>query len=155
MRRLLLLVAAVVVIAAGLAVHTGVPGEVGGFAGDALYAVLVFLLIAIAAPAVSAPMVAGAALAVCWAIELLQLTPLPAALSRSVPGAALVVGSTFQVSDLIAYALGAAAAGTADAVIRRAAGSSRGGRRTPSGGAPEPRPPAGTPSPPPDAAGRR
>lgn len=153
MRRLLLLVIAVLVIAAGLAVHTWAPGELGGFAGDALYAVLVFLLIALVVPALPGWVVAAAAVAVCWGIELLQLTPIPVALSRSVPGAALVLGSTFQASDLIAYALGVAAAAAADAVIRRAAGSSRGGRTTPSGGAPGRRLPEGTPSPPPGAAG--
>ncbi len=146
MRRLVLLICAVVVIAVGLAVHTGVPGEVGGFAGDALYAVLVFLLVSLVVPRAPLLPTAGAALAFCWAIELLQLTPLPAALARTVPGASLVFGSTFQALDLVAYVIGVAAAAGVDAVSRRAAGSSRGGRRTPSGGAPARRRPAGTPS---------
>lgn len=155
MRRLVLLLSAALVIGLGLAVHVGVPGEGGGFAGDALYAVLIFLLVAFIMPRAPSPTVAGTALAVCWAIEFLQLTGLPAALSRAVPLASLVVGSTFQWLDLLAYAVGVGAAAGADAFSRRAAGSSRGAPTTPSGGAPGLRPPAGRRRPRPDADGGR
>jgi hypothetical protein len=154
-RRLVLLALAVATIALGLAVHTWMRGDVGGFIGDALYAVLIYLLVALIAPRAVLPLVAGVALAFCWAIELLQLTGLPAALSRTVPGASLVVGSTFQLLDLVAYAAGIGAAVGMDALSRRAAGSSRDARTIPSGDAPGPRPPAGTPSPRSDAADHR
>lgn len=151
MRRLVLLVCAIVVIATGLGVHTWVKGDVGGFVGDALYAVLVFVLVSLVVPRAHLLLTAGVSLTFCWGIELLQLTGIPAVLSRTVPGAALVLGSTFQPMDLLAYAVGVGAAAGVDAVSRRAAGSFPGGRRIPSGGAPEPRRPAGRPNPRSDA----
>lgn len=146
MRRLLLLICAIVVLAVGLGVYEWVPGGLGAFTGDALYAVLVFLLVSLIAPRAPLLLTAGAALTFCWGIELLQLTGVSAVLSRAVPGAYLVLGSTFQTIDLLAYAVGVGAAAGVDALSRRAAGSSRGGRTTPSGGAPAPHRPAGTPS---------
>lgn len=40
-------------------------------------------------------------------VELLQLTALPSALSAIVPPMRLVLGTTFSIADLPAYALGA------------------------------------------------
>lgn len=146
-RRALLLVAAIVTVVAGLTVHETVDSWAGAFAGDALYAVLVFLLVAVVAVRASSAVVGGVAFALCAAVEVFQLTGVPASLSATIPGAELVLGSTFQWSDLLAYAVGAALAAATDAEVRRrAAGSSRGGRTTPSSGAPGSRPPAGTPS---------
>lgn len=146
-RRTLLTLAALATVAAGLIVHGTVHSAAGGFAGDALYAVLIFLLVAVLAPRTSSAIVGGAAFALCSAVEVFQLTGVPAYLSAAIPGAALVLGSTFQWVDLLAYAIGAALAVAVDAgVRRRAAGSSRGARTTPSAGAPAPRPPVGTPS---------
>ncbi|GIT79474.1 hypothetical protein LLS1_11430 [Leifsonia sp. LS1] len=146
MRRLVLLILAVLVIAAGLAVHIATSGEPGGFVGDALYAVLVFLLAALVAPRASVLLTGGAALALCWGVELLQLTGIPAVLSRSVPGASLALGTTFEALDLVAYTVGVGTAVSVDALIRRAAGSCRGGPTTPSAGAPGSHRPEGTPS---------
>ncbi|MFE4470204.1 DUF2809 domain-containing protein [Leifsonia sp. NPDC056824] len=146
-RRALLIVAALATIVAGLTVHETVDSWVGAFAGDALYAVLIFLLVAVVAVRASSAVVGGVAFALCAAVEVFQLTGVPAHLSATIPGVELVLGSTFQWSDLLAYALGAVLAAAVDAGIRRrAAGSSRGARTTPSSGAPGPRPPAGTPS---------
>lgn len=141
-----LAVAAVCILVAGLAVHAFADGPVGGFAGDALYAALIAVIVAFAVPRAARWVAPVAALAFCWAIELLQLTPLPRAIEEAVPGSYFVFGSTFQWIDLVAYAVGVAAV-VAVAVLRRpAAGSSRDARTTPSGGAPERRPPEGTPS---------
>ena len=146
-RRAALCVAAVAVVAAGLSVHEAVDGWAGAFAGDALYAVLMVTLVAVACPRLGRVWTATVGFGVCAAVELLQSTGLPAAVSARIPGAELVLGSTFQWTDLLAYAIGAAIAGAVDElVVRRAAGSSRGGRRTPSAGAPVRRPPAGRPS---------
>ncbi|MFF1877507.1 DUF2809 domain-containing protein [Leifsonia sp. NPDC058230] len=146
-RRARAAIAAAGILVAGLLVHGLVGGFVGGFAGDALYAALIYTLIVVLAPRSRIVVVAIVATVFCAAIELLQLTPLPAALSRSVPGASLVVGSTFQWIDLVAYAVGIAIVAAVDAwVSGAAAGSSRGGSTTPSAGEPEPHPPAGTPS---------
>lgn len=144
-RRAALAVAAVAVVLTGLTVHALAAGWVGGLAGDALYAVLIVLLVALVAPRAPSALVGGVAFAVCAAIELLQLTGVPAQLSAAIPGAELVLGSTFQATDLIAYGVGAALAVAADLLIRRrAAGSSRDARTTPSADAPGPRPRAGT-----------
>lgn len=150
-RRAVLLSVAVGVVVLGLTVHGTVDGPGGAFTGDGLYAVLMFVLVAVVAPALPAAAVAGVAFALCVAVELFQLTGVPARLSSVIPGAELVLGSTFQWSDLVAYAIGAAFASGVDAAIRallrrRAAGSSRGARTTPSAGAPRPRRRAGRPS---------
>ncbi|WP_426623669.1 DUF2809 domain-containing protein [Leifsonia sp. McL0607] len=146
-RRVVLLLVAVAVVAAGLTVHELAEGWAGAFAGDALYAVLLFVLVAIVTPRAHSAVVGGIALTVCVGVELLQLTGVPARLSAAIPGVELVLGSTFQATDLIAYALGAAVATVADLLVRRrAAGSSRDARTTPSADAPGARPRAGTPS---------
>jgi len=82
-------------------------GAVAAFVGDALYAALIVVVIAFLAPRASAATVAVAAFAVCAAVELFQLTGVPAALADSVPAVALVLGTTFQWTDLVAYAIGA------------------------------------------------
>lgn len=71
-------------------------------------------------PRVRSVVVAAAALGFCTAIELLQLTPVPGELSQSIPGAYLVFGSTFQVVDLVAYALGVALITIPDARVTAA-----------------------------------
>lgn len=145
-RRIVLAGVGVALVVVGLTVARGLDGPVAAFAGDALYAALIVVVIAFLAPRASSPTVAGAAFAVCAAVELFQLTGVPAALADSVPAVALVLGTTFQWTDLVAYAIGAALAGAVDAVSRRVAGSSRGGPTTPSAGARPQHPPAGTPS---------
>ncbi|MGW4027482.1 ribosomal maturation YjgA family protein, partial [Streptomyces sp. NPDC005009] len=47
------------------------------------------------------------ALAVSWGIEFLQLTGVPAELSRHSTAARLVLGSTFDAPDLFWYTIGA------------------------------------------------
>jgi hypothetical protein len=77
--------------------------------------------------------VAGAvALGVCWAVELAQLSPVPAALSARSTLARLVLGSRFNVADLIWYAIGiagmVAAHGTARWIRSRGQWPDVGGR---------------------------
>jgi hypothetical protein len=140
-------IAAASILVAGLLVHSLGEGAVGGFVGDALYAALIYWLGVVLVPQVRIGVVAGSAAAFCAAIEFMQLTPLSGALSRSVPGAYFVFGSTFQWRDLVAYAAGIAIVAAVDAwASRPAAGSSRGGSTTPSAGEPGQRPPEGTPS---------
>lgn len=146
-RRVALIVVAVVVVVGGLTVHELADGWAGAFAGDALYAVLMVVLVAVVAPRAPSALAGALALAVCVGVELLQLTSVPARLSATIPGVELVLGSTFQVTDLLAYAIGSLVAASTDLLVRRrAAGSSRGARTTPSADAPGPRPRAGTPS---------
>ncbi|MBO0918951.1 ribosomal maturation YjgA family protein [Streptomyces laculatispora] len=102
--------AAVVTVAAGLGVRTVADGALAKYAGDALYTVLVCALVALCAPRARPLAVAGTGLVLSWAVELLQLTGVPAELSRHSAVARLVLGSTFNAPDLLWYAVGAAAA---------------------------------------------
>ncbi|CAL9670759.1 DUF2809 domain-containing protein [Streptomyces sp. enrichment culture] len=108
-RRLVAAAAAVVIVGAGLALRAVAAGEVAKYGGDALYTLLLFALVLVAAPG-TAPAKAGAvALAVSWGVEFLQLTDVPADLARQSTAARLVLGSTFNAPDLFWYAVGAAA----------------------------------------------
>lgn len=108
--RFVALCAAVVTVAAGLGVRTLADGAVAKYAGDALYTVLLCALVALCAPRARPLAVAGTGLALSWAVELSQLTGVPAELSRHSAVARLVLGSTFNAPDLLWYAVGAAAA---------------------------------------------
>ncbi|GCD19232.1 DUF2809 domain-containing protein [Cellulomonas algicola] len=125
-----LLLAAAVVVAAGLLVATRATGPVADPTGDALYAALVYVLVLLVGPRV-APWRAGAvATAVCVAVELAQLTGAPAALVQAVPVSRFVVGTTFVPVDLLAYGLGAALATVVDASVLRMVRRSREGSPT-------------------------
>ncbi|MCX5410851.1 DUF2809 domain-containing protein [Streptomyces sp. NBC_00059] len=102
--------AAVVTVAVGLGVRATAGGEAAKYAGDALYTVLIHTLVVLLAPRVRPPVAAGAALAVSWVVELVQLTGVPADLARRSTVARLVLGSTFNAPDLLWYAVGAALA---------------------------------------------
>lgn len=110
-----LLVGAVLVIGVGLAVHR-LPGLLGDLLGGAIYAVLVYLLLAVLRPGARAVVLAGVALTVCTLVELAQLTDGPRTVVAAVPLLRLVIGSTFAAHDLLAYAVGAFGAGAVDAL---------------------------------------
>ncbi|MFF2065148.1 DUF2809 domain-containing protein [Streptomyces sp. NPDC058200] len=106
---------ALLTVAGGLGVRAVAAGDVAKYAGDALYTVLVYVLIVLAAPRVRPLVASSVALAFSCAVELLQLTGVPAELAaRSVVArsvvARLVLGSTFNAPDLLWYAVGAAVA---------------------------------------------
>ncbi|GAA3161269.1 hypothetical protein GCM10010466_60250 [Planomonospora alba] len=111
--------AAVTTVAAGLTLRAAADGWFAEYGGDALYTVLVHALVVTALPRVAPVRAAAGALAFSWAVELAQLTPVPAALAEVSVAARLVLGSTFGAADLAAYAAGAAAAGTVHALLRR------------------------------------
>ncbi|GAA4265719.1 DUF2809 domain-containing protein [Frondihabitans peucedani] len=120
---------AAAVVAAGVAVKLGVPGLAGDIAGSALYTGLLFVLGAFVAPRARGAVLAAAAFGISAAVEILQLTPLPAAVDAVVPAAHWVLGSTFAATDLVGYAVGAALALGADVVVARARLHSRRHRR--------------------------
>jgi hypothetical protein len=93
-------------------------GEVAKYAGDALYTVLVHTLVVLIAPRVKPVVAAAVALAFSCAVELLQLTAIPAELSAHSLAARLVLGSTFHAPDLLWYAAGAAFAGLVHTLVR-------------------------------------
>ncbi|MCC2333189.1 DUF2809 domain-containing protein [Cellulomonas wangsupingiae] len=85
-------------------------------AGGALYAALVQLLVLLAAPRARPRAAAAWSLGACVAVELAQLTAVPAHLAAAWPPAAYVLGSTFVATDLLAYAGGVAVVTAADAL---------------------------------------
>ncbi|MER7191533.1 DUF2809 domain-containing protein [Streptomyces flaveolus] len=102
-------VAALAIVGAGTGIRAVSEGAVAKYGGDALYTLLVFALVVLAAPRTAPWKAAAVALAVSWGVEFLQLTGLPAALSRQSTAARLVLGSTYNAPDLLWYAVGAAA----------------------------------------------
>lgn len=135
-RRIVLACLAVVTLGSGLLVHRIVGGPIGDVVGDALYAVLIYLLAAFALPRAPAARPALIALAFCSAIELFQLTGLPQTWASAFPPSALVFGSGFDVRDIIVYALAISAVAVADALLAKTP------HRTPAGHATG-RPPEG------------
>lgn len=118
-RRIALAALAAATIGLGLFVHRSVGGTVGDVAGDALYAVLIYLLTALVAPRARRPVVAAIAFAVCTGVELLQLTALPRETAAVFPPIELVLGSGFDVRDIVVYAAAVAAASAIDIVVTR------------------------------------
>ncbi|WP_454321111.1 ribosomal maturation YjgA family protein [Streptomyces phaeoluteigriseus] len=107
--RLVAAAAALLTVGAGLGLRAVAAGSVAKYGGDALYTVLLLALVVLVAPRLSPLRAAGVALAASWAVEFLQLSAVPAELSRHSTAARLVLGSTFNAPDLFWYAVGAAA----------------------------------------------
>lgn len=118
-RRRGLLVAAALVIVAGLAVHLLGSGPVADFAGDALYAVMIYLVIAAVFARAASWLIGTAAVVVCALIEVFQLTGLPGVWAEAFWPVRLVLGAGFDARDLIAYAVGVVVATTCDLITRR------------------------------------
>ncbi|MDQ1129010.1 DUF2809 domain-containing protein [Microbacterium sp. SORGH_AS_0888] len=124
-RRIVAAALAVVAIVAGLAVHAGPASAATDVAGDALYAALVYLLVVLLAPRWSVWGAGAVAAAWCVAVELLQLTGLPAVWSAAAPPVRLVLGTGFDVRDILVYAVTAVVCAGLDAGIRRFASCPR------------------------------
>ncbi|WP_431677653.1 DUF2809 domain-containing protein [Kitasatospora sp. KL5] len=101
--------AGLLTVVAGLGVRAVLGGSVAKYAGDALYAVLVYTLVVLIAPRIRPARAAVAATLVSWGVEFFQLTGLPARWSEKSVMARLVLGSTFNAPDLLWYAVGAGA----------------------------------------------
>ena len=108
-----------VTIGAGLLVHRFGDGAAGDIAGDALYAVMIYLFAVFVFPNARPVTRAPAAVAVCFGIELLQSTGLPRAWSSVFPPAGLVFGTGFDPRDLVVYASAILIATLIDVLIRR------------------------------------
>jgi hypothetical protein len=110
--RLPWLCALVVVVAAGLGVRYGLARVpfVAKYGGVALWSVMAYASILVLAPRLSVRAAALIALAVSFAVELAQLTPVPAALSARHILLRLLLGTSFSPYDLIAYTAGVAVA---------------------------------------------
>ena len=112
-------VAAVVVVGVGLLVHFVATGPLADFLADALYAVLIYLLVTLFFPRMAPIASVGMAYGVCAFIEVCQLTGGPAALAAAFPPSRLVLGTTFSPVDLAAYAVGVLAAFGADLALTK------------------------------------
>jgi hypothetical protein len=97
------------------------PVVVARFGGDALWAGMVFWLLALWRRTVASPRLALAALAIAWAVELSQLYRAPwIDAVRATRGGALILGQGFLWSDLMSYVVGVALAAALDArLVRR------------------------------------
>ncbi|MEU7003058.1 DUF2809 domain-containing protein [Nonomuraea sp. NPDC046570] len=129
MPRLPFALAAVVTIAAGLGVRAFTDGPFAKYTGDALYTVLLYLLVLVVAPRTRSAVAALIALAASWVIEFAQLLNLPVFLRP-------ILGSTFNPPDLFWYAAGALAAHLAALLVqgrgqRQVSGNRRSRSRTP------------------------
>jgi hypothetical protein len=103
----------------GLAVHFRGEGAAADPAADALYAVLIYLLVAFIRPRTHSVLIGAVALSFCVAIELFQLTGIPLALNEITPLARLVFGTTFVAADLLSYAAGVVVIASIDHLVRR------------------------------------
>ena len=108
--RLLYAVLALAVVAAGLLWCSGfvpLPSYLSKYGGDALWALMVFVGFGFLLPRSSTSVVALLALAYAWVVEFSQLYHAPwlDAVRATLPGR-LVLGNTFNLPDLPAYALG-------------------------------------------------
>jgi len=110
--RLIYLAAAVAVIALGIVSRLVVTGSIywDKYLGDALYAVLIYLILAIWRPRDHIWLRAGVSFLLAFAVELFQLTGIPAELIASeniaVKLCGIALGSQFRWWDVFAYAAG-------------------------------------------------
>jgi hypothetical protein len=113
----------VVVVALGLASRkfpSLLPALLGSYPGDALWALMVLLIIAMIRPAMTPSRLACAALATAYLVEASQLYQQPwiNAIRATTPGH-LVLGTGFQWLDLCAYTIGVACGVLGDLVFAR------------------------------------
>jgi len=112
--RFIYLVASIAVIALGIVSRLVVTGSVlwDKYLGDALYAVLIYLLLAIWRPRDPVWLRAVVSFALAFAVELFQLTGIPVSLIASenlaVKLFGIALGAHFRWWDVLAYALGIA-----------------------------------------------
>jgi len=103
--------AAAVTVAAGLGARGALSGDIAKYAGDALYTMLLFWLVLLVVPRTRAVHAAAVAFGVSAAIELFQLTGVPADLAQRSELARLALGTTFNPPDLFWYLVGAVVTG--------------------------------------------
>lgn len=117
--RLLPLALVPVTVVAGLGSRLVLHGLAAKLAGDALYTVLIHVLVTVVKPSVRPTRAASIALGVSFAVEIAQLTPYPAWLSSKHVLLRLIFGTTFGLEDLVGYVIGAAFALAAHRLVTR------------------------------------
>lgn len=129
-RRVPALVAAGVVLAAGLLIRAFGHGALAQHAGTVLYASLIYVGVFVLRPGTS-PLRAGVvAVVFCWLIEAFQLTGVPAKLSERSLIARLVLGASFDWADVAWYPMGVVPLVVAHLIVgaRISAGADSGSR---------------------------
>lgn len=109
---------ALATLAGGFAARELLPARIGGPAGDALYATLVVLVLALLFRRMRASVAVVAGWALAAGVEALQLTSITADVVERFPAARYVLGTTFVAGDLAWYAAGAVLGGFVVAVAR-------------------------------------
>lgn len=102
-----------VVIAAGLASRSraaaGLPDLIAAYAGDTLWALMVFLMLGFIFPGARIGLLAAAAVGIAFAVEFSQLVQVDwLERIRSTRPGALVLGRGFLATDLLCYLAGVA-----------------------------------------------
>lgn len=105
-RRLMLAATAGLILVTGLLVHFTVAGPAADFVADALYAVMLFVVLAFVFVRASGWRIGLVTFVICVGIELFQLTGIPAGMAEAFPPSRLLLGTTFTVIDLMAYLVG-------------------------------------------------
>lgn len=121
--RIVYLVTLVAVIALGLASrrYPGLfPHVLGKYPGDALWALMVFLILGSIRPASSTGWLAIGALTISWLDEASQLYQAPWINAiRATTAGHLVLGSAFSWKDMVSYVVGVIIGGGAKVAVER------------------------------------
>jgi Protein of unknown function (DUF2809) len=104
--RLLSPILATLILATALAIRALTDGDLEQYSGTALYASMVYLAVVFLRPHVKALAAAGISIGICWAVEVLQLTGIPAFLSARSLAARLALGVQFDMTDIFWYPVG-------------------------------------------------
>jgi hypothetical protein len=119
--RLVPLLAVPLTVAAGLGSRRWLDGLPAKVAGDALYTVLIYVLVLVVRPDARLSRAFAVALGVSFAVEFAQLTPYPAWLSSKHVILRLIFGTTFGFVDLAGYVVGAVSVVALHLLVRRGA----------------------------------
>jgi hypothetical protein len=106
-RRILAAGCGALTLASGVAARAFLTGALAKILGVALWAALVYFIVAFFAPSWRPRRVATLTIAISWAVELAQLTPGPAWLSSKHVLLRMIFGTTFSAWDLPMYVGGA------------------------------------------------
>jgi hypothetical protein len=117
-RRWAPLVAVPLTVVSGLGSRIVLTGLAAKVAGDALYTVLIYVLVLVVAPEARIRRAFAIALGVSFAVEFAQLTPYPAWLSSKHVILRLIFGTTFGFVDLAGYVVGAVGAAGLHGALR-------------------------------------
>jgi len=111
-------VVACFVVVAGLAARFLLPDPLGDAIGGVLYASLIFLLCILLTPRARTLAATLVALAIAVGIEVLQLTPWPAAAAAAWWPSRLIIGTGFSALDLVTATVGVLGSGVVDGFVR-------------------------------------